>query len=168
MNLEEALKVADEAVFNKTGEYLTDIQKLILQESWNKKTYEEIAKQEYKSFQHIKNEGNGLWKLLTDALSEKVNKSNFRSALERHKRRLHQSEENSVLPTLSVSPTSNPEKAIDSLVEEVRKKVKSSYEERYGIIKVLGMRESVKLESVYKVFCLVVQKTFWSLKLKKQ
>lgn len=149
MNLEEALKVADEAVFNKVGEYLTDIQKCILRECWNRKTYDEIAKAIDYSSQYIKNEGNGLWKLLTNALGEKVSKSHFRAALERYQRRLHKSEENPVLQTKPVSPTYNSEKEIDALVQEVRKKVKPYYEERYGILKVLGMHEPVKLESVY-------------------
>jgi len=50
MNLEEALKVADEAVFNKTGNYLTDTQKLIFRESWNNKTYDEIADEFHSAF----------------------------------------------------------------------------------------------------------------------
>ncbi|GAB1544302.1 hypothetical protein NUACC21_69780 [Scytonema sp. NUACC21] len=149
MNLEEALKVADEAVFNKTGKYLTDIQKLVLQECWDKKTYDEIAKAIDYSPQHIKNEGNELWKLLTNALGEKVSKSNFQAPLERYQRRLQKSEENVVPRTLPVSPTCNSEKEIDAWVQEVRKKVKPYYEKRYGILKVLGMREPVKLESVY-------------------
>ncbi|BAY67145.1 signal transduction protein (plasmid) [Calothrix brevissima NIES-22] len=37
----------------------------------------------------------------------------------------------------------------DELVQEVRKKVRPYYEERYGTLKVLGMREPIKLESVY-------------------
>ncbi|WP_414546335.1 NACHT domain-containing protein, partial [Nostoc sp. CCY0012] len=149
MNLEEALKVADEAVFNKTDNYLTDIQKRILQECWNKKTYEEIAKASGYSSSYIKNEGNELWKLLTDALGEKVSKSNFRAALERYQRRFHKSAENSVPQTKSLSQTCNSEIEIDVLVQEVRKKVRPYYEKRYGILKVLGMREPVNMESVY-------------------
>lgn len=38
---------------------------------------------------------------------------------------------------------------IDGLVPEVRKKVRPDYENRHGTFKVLGMREPVKLESVY-------------------
>lgn len=89
MNLDEALKVADEAVFNNTGNYLTDIQKCILQECWDNKSYDEIAEKYHKTSQHFKNEGNKLWKLLTDALGEKVSKSSFRAGLERYQRRLH-------------------------------------------------------------------------------
>lgn len=38
---------------------------------------------------------------------------------------------------------------IEGLVQEVRKKIKLYYEKRHGTLKVLGMREPVKLESVY-------------------
>ena len=98
MNLEEALKVADEAVFNKTGEYLSDLQKLIFQESWDNKAYDEIADKHYKSRQHVKNEGNKLWNFLTDALGEKVSKTNFRAPLKRYQQLLHNSNEKSVTP----------------------------------------------------------------------
>jgi hypothetical protein len=147
MNLEEALNVADEAVFNKTGQYLSDFHKLIFQESWGNKTYDEIASQHYKSSQHVKNEGQELWNLLSDVLGEKVTKKKFKAPLERYQQRLHQSKENYVTPSLPVSPPDEPN--IDALMPEVREKVKPNYENRNGTLKVLGMREPVKLESVY-------------------
>ena len=105
MNQEEALKVADEAVFNKTGDYLTDTQKLIFQESWDNKTYDEIADECHMSRQHIKNEGKDLWQILRDALGETVSKKNFRAPLERYQRR--NSPQNPISQTLPVSSTSN-------------------------------------------------------------
>ena len=129
MDLKEALKVADKAVYEKKTKHLTDIQKQIFEESWHKRTYEQIAAKFTFSDQHVKNEGSQLWALLTDALDERVTKSDFRAALERYE--------------------ANSEKEINALVQEVRKKVRPDYEKRYGILKVLGMREPVKLESVY-------------------
>ncbi|MBD2214003.1 hypothetical protein H6G27_29665 [Nostoc linckia FACHB-104] len=78
MSPEEAIKVADEALYAHTGKHLTDIQRFILHEALLNKRYEEM--QGYEA-QHIKNVGAELWKLLSDALGEKVGKSNFRAAL---------------------------------------------------------------------------------------
>lgn len=81
MTPEEAIHIADKALLEKTDKYLTDIQRMILRESLDSKGYEEM--QGY-SPQHIKNEGRELWKLLSQALGEKVSKTNFKGALERH------------------------------------------------------------------------------------
>lgn len=78
MSPEEAIKVADETLYAHTGKYLTDIQRFILHESLLKKRYEEMKGYET---QHIKNVGAELWRLLSDALGEKVGKSNFQAAL---------------------------------------------------------------------------------------
>lgn len=105
MKPEDALKVADEAVNKNTGKHLTDIQERILKQSWDNKTYEQIALAIGYDSQHVKNEGSQLWQILTDALGEKVSKSNFRASLERYKERSPNSNENSVPPALPVSPT---------------------------------------------------------------
>jgi len=72
MTPEEALNVADEAVYAHTGKHLTDIQRMILQESLANRGYEDM---EGYQTQHIKNEGSKLWRLLSKALGEKVTKS---------------------------------------------------------------------------------------------
>jgi hypothetical protein len=82
MTTEEALKIADEVLHDKTGKPLTDIQRLILRDSLGNKSYEKMEGQGYE-VQHIKNEGSKLWQLLTSALDEKVSKSSFRGALEK-------------------------------------------------------------------------------------
>jgi hypothetical protein len=81
MDTEEALKVANAAVFAKNKKHLTDIQESILRGSWQGQNYDEIAEVHDYTSQHIKNEGSKLWKLLTQALGEKVGKTNFQSAL---------------------------------------------------------------------------------------
>jgi hypothetical protein len=83
MNVEEALRVADAAVVAKTKEHLTDIQRFILRGAWQSQTYDEIAEACYREPQHIKNVGAEFWRLLSEALGEKVTKTKFRSALER-------------------------------------------------------------------------------------
>lgn len=80
MTPEEAINIADETVKIYSGRSLTDIQRLILQESFSGKGYEEIIGYEH---QHIKNEGSAFWKLLSKALGEKVSKTSFKGALEK-------------------------------------------------------------------------------------
>jgi WD40 repeat protein len=78
------LKIADEAVFTKKGVHLTDIQKIILQGAWRGYTYEEIADIEGYSDKYLKRDvGPRLWKILSEALGEKVSKKNFRTAIQR-------------------------------------------------------------------------------------
>jgi hypothetical protein len=89
MDTEEALKVANAAVFAKSKRRLTDLQELIFRGSWQGQKYDEIAEINRYEPQHIKNEGSKLWKLLTQALGEKVSKTNFQSAL---KQRSHSAE----------------------------------------------------------------------------
>ncbi|OZH52537.1 hypothetical protein AFK68_23730 [Hydrocoleum sp. CS-953] len=43
MSLEEALKMADEIVFEKTGQHLDDLQKAVLQGTLKRKRYKQIA-----------------------------------------------------------------------------------------------------------------------------
>jgi hypothetical protein len=80
MTPEEALKIADNALIVSTGNPLTDIQRMILSESLVGKGYESMIGYET---QHIKNEGSKLWRLLSNALGEKVSKTSFKGALEK-------------------------------------------------------------------------------------
>ena len=84
MNVEEALEVADEAVFVNIGRRLSKVEIAILKGSWEDLTYEQIASEASYSVAYVKRHiGPELWKLLGEALGEKVSKSNFGSALER-------------------------------------------------------------------------------------
>jgi hypothetical protein len=80
MTPEDALKVADEVLLPHTGHSLSDIQRIILRESWVGKGYEQMIGYDA---QHFKNEGSNLWKLLSKALGEKVSKKNFKGILEK-------------------------------------------------------------------------------------
>ncbi|MBD0263474.1 MAG: hypothetical protein ICV78_12345 [Tolypothrix sp. Co-bin9] len=83
MNFEEVLEVADEAVFVKVGRRLSQVEIAILKGSWEHQTYEQIASAARYSVAYIKQHvGPELWKLLSEALEEKVTKKNFQSALE--------------------------------------------------------------------------------------
>lgn len=83
MNLKEVLKVADEIVFAKTGQHLDDLQQAILQGTLQRDTYKQIAKEFDCSESRVRDVGSKLWHILSDELEEEVNKSNFRSAIER-------------------------------------------------------------------------------------
>jgi hypothetical protein len=77
---DDALQIADEALFSHLGKRLTDVHRLILRESLLGKPYDNM---EGYSRQHFKNEGRELWALLSKALDEKVSKTNFKGALEK-------------------------------------------------------------------------------------
>jgi hypothetical protein len=84
MNLEEACRAADSAVFAKTGQHLTDVQILILQGALHGQTYTQIAANSHYSVSYIKKlAGPALWHLLSEGLGEEVSKTNFQTALAR-------------------------------------------------------------------------------------
>lgn len=84
MEFEEALKIIDPAFYQKTGKHLNDVELAILEGTWNKKTYEEIANSTKNSPHYLKNDiGNKLWKTLSTLFKEPVNKKNLRSVLSR-------------------------------------------------------------------------------------
>ncbi|WP_017719282.1 AAA-like domain-containing protein [Kamptonema formosum] len=81
---EEAYEVANAAVYSKTGEYLTDIEVMVLRGAWDGLTYEKIAQEERYSGGYLnKDVGPKLWKKLSKALGESVVKANFKEALRR-------------------------------------------------------------------------------------
>ncbi|WP_299491850.1 hypothetical protein [Acaryochloris sp. IP29b_bin.137] len=81
--LESTIEYVNELVFRNTGEYLTDIQTYILQESLSNKKYSQMAGYD---LQYIKNEGAKLWQLLSTVLNERLSKHNFQAALARHQK----------------------------------------------------------------------------------
>jgi hypothetical protein len=83
MNLKEVLKLADELVFAGTGKHLNDLQENILRGTWEDEGYKEIANVVNRSEDRVREVGMELWQILSQELGQKVNKSNFRSAMER-------------------------------------------------------------------------------------
>lgn len=91
MNFEEALKLADAAVFAKTNKHLSDIEIMVLRGAWEGQKYHEIAEASRYTPEYLMQDvGSKLWKLLSVALGEKVTKTDFKAAFER--RSLLQSE----------------------------------------------------------------------------
>lgn len=84
MNLEDACRAADAAVYAKTGHHLTDVQMLILRGALAGQTYEDIAANSHYSVSYIKKfAGPALWTVLSEGLGEPVSKTNFQTALAR-------------------------------------------------------------------------------------
>jgi WD40 repeat protein len=87
MDLDQALAFTDTLVFNQAGTHLSDLQQAMLRESWSwqRQSYDQIAEAYGYSPTYLKHDiGPKLWKLLSSVLGEKVNKTNFRAAIERH------------------------------------------------------------------------------------
>ena len=79
-----ALQAANALVFQHRGEYLSDIEIIVLHGAWHNCTYEQIAQAKgYTSSYLCKDIGHSLWKNLSAALKIKVSKTNFKAALKR-------------------------------------------------------------------------------------
>ncbi len=86
-DLNEVLNFVDDLVYAKTGERFNDLQRIILQECWQdtKKTYDRIAIEYDYSANYIKQGvGPKLWRLMSQAMGERVTKSNFNAVVTRH------------------------------------------------------------------------------------
>jgi hypothetical protein len=80
MNLEESLDILDKIL---KEESLNDVQELVFRQTWDGKTYAEIAEETNYDPDYIKYVGYQLWQMLSHATEEKVTKSNFKSVLRR-------------------------------------------------------------------------------------
>src|SRR4028119_2344251 len=86
-NIEKLVEFAILLVATETGVSLNYIQKVLLRESLleDKKTYAQIAEENKYSESYIKfSVAPKLWQLLSQAIGEKVNKTNLHALLEQH------------------------------------------------------------------------------------
>ncbi|MEM9119394.1 MAG: NB-ARC domain-containing protein [Cyanobacteria bacterium P01_F01_bin.56] len=82
---EQSLALANAAVWEQAGRYLSDVETAILRGAIADQTYEQIAAASGYSTNYVKRDvGPKLWRLLSKALGEKVSKSNFQQALTRY------------------------------------------------------------------------------------
>ncbi|MBW4621038.1 MAG: pentapeptide repeat-containing protein [Cyanosarcina radialis HA8281-LM2] len=81
MTVEEALGIADIILGEKR---LTDRQQLVFRECWEGKTYQEIAELTNYSPVYIRSIGFQIWRLLSQALGERVTLNNVRAVLRRY------------------------------------------------------------------------------------
>jgi AAA-like domain len=83
-DFKEAVKVANQALQSTENRHLSDVEIMILEGAWNRLEYDQIAAQQQYATSYISQDvAPKLWKLLSEALGEKVKKSNFREALKR-------------------------------------------------------------------------------------
>lgn len=71
---------------------LTEVQEAVFRGVWTKQSYQDIIDTAaengyYYSLGHLKNTGSELWQVLTEALGERVTKTNLQEALERYQHR---------------------------------------------------------------------------------
>jgi WD40 repeat protein len=84
MRFDEAFRAADLAVRAVRSEGLRDIERLVLEGSWHRQTYQTIAsKAGYTEGYLSRDVGPALWEVLSQALGVQVKKTNFRTAIER-------------------------------------------------------------------------------------
>ena len=88
MNVEEALLIADAIVYGQRNNHMTTLERVIFEEAWLGKTYENIAKENYCSSSRARQVGTELFKVLSVKLDEKVDKKNFRATIERRREEL--------------------------------------------------------------------------------
>ncbi len=75
--------MADEMVFAKTGQHLDNLQEAILRETMQGEKYTKIADEIHCNESYVRQIRSQLWQILSEELGEDVNKTNFRSAMQR-------------------------------------------------------------------------------------
>ncbi len=83
MEFKEILRFADDAVFDKTGKHLNDLQRDILEETLQGHKYAKIATAHECTIAHVRGVASELWKYLSEELGEKVKQSNVRATFQR-------------------------------------------------------------------------------------
>ncbi|MEM9218106.1 MAG: AAA-like domain-containing protein [Cyanobacteria bacterium P01_F01_bin.150] len=96
MVVDEALSFLDEIL---SGQPLSTIQETVFRQVWDGKTYAEIAETAGYEHSYVRDVGFKLWQSMSDALGEKVSKSNVRSLMGRYARQR---------PLSAASPTPRP------------------------------------------------------------
>jgi AAA+ ATPase superfamily predicted ATPase len=99
-------KVLQETVKAVRSICLNTLQEKVLRRTWEGKTYAEIAEETYHDPDYIKRIGSGLWKLLSEALGETVNKKNIHVVIQR-KNRNHCKYDKQRINISSIEPQSN-------------------------------------------------------------
>lgn len=83
MNEKELINYLDELLFNQTGKHLDNLQLSILNGVLNGKKYSDIAEDYSCTTGHARDKGYELLKIISEALGEEINKSNFKATIER-------------------------------------------------------------------------------------
>jgi AAA+ ATPase superfamily predicted ATPase len=83
MNINEVVTFVDKIVFEKTGKHLDDVQTAVVQGTWERQTYDDIAQECNVTKNYVGDVGAELWQILSKELGEDIKKTNFRSRFER-------------------------------------------------------------------------------------
>lgn len=83
MNVNQVLQFVDRLVVERTGKHLDDVQRAVVEGTWQRETYDDIAQKCHVTKNHVGDVGAELWQLLSEILGEDIKKSNFCSSLER-------------------------------------------------------------------------------------
>jgi len=110
MDISDALAILDTYLRDR---HLSNIQEIIFVESWQGRTYPEIADRHGYDPAYVRQLGLGLWQLLSQALGEKVSKSNFKAVLGR----LHRQAQLDLDAAAVAEPSHPPEDRISALTE---------------------------------------------------
>jgi WD40 repeat protein len=137
MTVEDALAIV-EIILGKAS--LNDLQELIFQQSWEHKTYPEIAEASGYDADYIKIVGFRLWKMLSQAMGEKVTKDNLRSSL----RRWHSRQLNCVIPASAKTQYCDWGEALDVSVfygryQEIKTLEQWIIQDRCRLVALLGI-----------------------------
>jgi hypothetical protein len=84
MTIEDALNIVDSVLGNKS---LSTIQEAIFRQTWEGKTYSDIAENVGYDAAYIRDVSYKLWQLLSDAFGDRVTKNNLQVILRRYRQR---------------------------------------------------------------------------------
>ncbi len=84
MTIEDALNIVDSVLENKS---LSTIQEAIFRQTWEGKTYSEIAEKAGYDAAYIRDVGYKLWQLLSEVCGDRVTKNNLQVVLRRYANR---------------------------------------------------------------------------------
>ncbi|MEA5477549.1 hypothetical protein VB774_07945 [Pseudanabaena galeata UHCC 0370] len=125
MTIEDALNIVDSVLGNKS---LSTIQEAIFRQTWEGKTYSEIAEKAGYDAAYIRDVGYKLWQLLSEAFGDRVTKNNLQVVLRRYSNRAlttnpnisntYQSAINSQMVSATTSPVNLP-MATESFSQEI-------------------------------------------------
>lgn len=99
MEVDEALALLDELLSQHS---LTNLQETVFSQVWEGKTYAEIAEDCSYEHNYIRDVGFRLWQMLSDALNQKISKSNIKAVLRRYARNRYGNQVSSIAHSNSV------------------------------------------------------------------
>jgi hypothetical protein len=102
MSLDHAAMLVDQLIYDFNGEHLNDLERLIVQGVCEGKKYGDIAEEQGCTNGHVTDTAAKLWQSLSKAVGEKITKTNFKSAIERHHSASNSSQEFVQISTVNV------------------------------------------------------------------